>query len=251
MFFSGTAFGQHAYFPEAGIIHFEKRVHLKNFMKRRMALSKDDNFDRSYMEQLMSKAPESYVYKSKLSFNANESRYDAVQEELTGIMRNLEWYGFDHNGSYYQDIGKGLFKNKLDYNGGNILLEDSLLNIKWKITNEYRDIAGYTCRRANGVLLDSVFVVAFYTDVIPLSSGPACMHGLPGMILGLVVPEQHYNIYATKVEIGQPQITSDFAKKRDKPMTRAAFQAFMRDRLRVGDWYTEPEFNFLMINMLL
>ncbi|KGE15196.1 protein of unknown function, Porph ging [Sphingobacterium deserti] len=248
---SSVSFGQYAHFPESGVIHFEKRVHLKNFMKRKMALSKSDNFDRSYMDQLMSKAPESYVYKSILSFNGSESRYDPVKEEQTAIMRNLEWYGFDYAGSYYQHIDKGLFKNKMNYNGGDILLEDSLLNIKWKVTNEYRDIAGYNCRRANGVLLDSIFVVAFYTDAIPLSSGPIGTNGLPGMILGLAVPEQHYNIYATKVEMGQPQITSEFAKKRDKPMRRADFQAFMRDRLRVGDWYTEAEFNYMMVNMLL
>lgn len=251
LFVSAMALAQHAYFPEGGVIHFEKRVHLKNFMKTKMALSKSDNFDRSYIEQLLSKAPDSHVYKSTLSFNGAESRYDAVKQEQTGIMRNLDWYGFDYSGSYYQHIEKGLFKSRLDYEGGNILLEDSLLNIKWKITNEYRDIAGYTCRRANGVLLDSIFVVAFYTDVIPLSSGPIGTHGLPGMILGLAVPDQHYNIYATKVEIGQPQIVSELAKKKDKPMTRTAFQSFMRDRLRIGDWYTEAEFNMMMVNMLL
>ncbi|WP_437920875.1 GLPGLI family protein [Sphingobacterium sp. LRF_L2] len=242
---------QYAHFPTGGVIHFEKTVHVKNFMKRQMALAKNDNFDRSYVEQLMSKAPNTYVFKSTLSFQGDESRAEPVKEELTNMMRNLIWYGFDYSTTYYKHLKNNSFKSLLEYGGSNILTQDSLLDIKWKITNEYRDIAGYSCRRANGILLDSIFVVAFYTDEIPLSSGPAVFHGLPGMILGAAVPEQHYSIYATKVELYQPVITAELGKKRDKPMSRMELYNFMRDRMGIGDWSTEEEFNFLMINLLL
>ncbi|ETZ22859.1 hypothetical protein [Pedobacter sp. V48] len=36
------------------------------------------------------------------------------------------------------------------------LLKDSVKSIKWKITDEVRDVAGYPCHRANGLTLDSV-----------------------------------------------------------------------------------------------
>lgn len=246
-----VVFGQYAHFADAGVIHFEKTVHIKNFMKKHIAISKNDNFNRKYMEQLTNKAPDTYVFKSKLSFLGEESRYDPVKEDLTGVIRNLIWYGFDYSTTYYKHIENGSFKSLLEYGGSNILTQDSLLDIKWKITNEYRDIAGYSCRRANGVLLDSIFVVAFYTDEIPLSSGPAAFQGLPGMILGVAIPDQHYNIYATKVELSHPVVAVELGKKRDKPMSRDELKSFIRDRMSIGEWSTEEEFNFLMVNLLL
>lgn len=81
------------------------------------------------------------------------------------------------------------------------LIEDSLRNCTWRITNDFREIAGFNCRRATTVIMDSVFVVAFYTDEIMISGGPESFNGLPGLILGLVVNRLHTTWYATKVEV--------------------------------------------------
>jgi GLPGLI family protein len=79
------------------------------------------------------------------------------------------------------------------------LLKDSTRNIKWKITDENREIAGYSCRRANAMVMDSVYVVAYYTDQIPVSSGPEIFTGLPGMILGVAMPHDNVTWFATSV----------------------------------------------------
>ena len=81
------------------------------------------------------------------------------------------------------------------------LIEDSLRNAKWKITNDFREIAGFNCRRATTIIMDSVFVVAFYTDEIMIPGGPESLNGLPGMIMGLVINRLHTTWYATKVSI--------------------------------------------------
>ena len=80
------------------------------------------------------------------------------------------------------------------------LVQDSLRQIKWKITTETRTIAGFNCRRANAIIMDSIYVVAFYTDEILTSGGPECFTGLPGMILGVSMPHEHVSWFATKVE---------------------------------------------------
>src|SRR6185437_10397918 len=90
------------------------------------------------------------------------------------------------------------------------LVKDSLRKIKWKITDENREIAGYNCRRANGLMMDSIYVVAFYTDKIPVSGGPESFSGLPGMILEVALPHENVIWRATKVteaEIPQGAIT--------------------------------------------
>ncbi|QBQ42383.1 GLPGLI family protein [Sphingobacterium psychroaquaticum] len=248
---SHTLSAQYAYFPQGGTIHFEKTVHVKNFLKTLTSVGKNDNFDKTYMEQMMSKAPETYIFKSKLLFSDEKSRYEPVKQELTGFMRSLIWFGLDYEGIFYQDMKKKQMHSLMDYQGTNMWTQDSLLNVKWKITDEYREIAGYSCRRANGVIMDSVYVVAFYTDDIPLSSGPSTFHGLPGMILGAVIPDRHTSIYATKVEIGQPEVTQVVGKKRDKPMTRKEIQSFLRESMSVGEWTTEKQFKIQMLGLFL
>lgn len=81
------------------------------------------------------------------------------------------------------------------------LIEDSLRHATWKIKNDFREIAGFNCRRATTIIMDSVFVVAFYTDEITVPGGPESFNGLPGMILGLVINRVHTTWYATKVEV--------------------------------------------------
>ena len=49
--------------------------------------------------------------------------------------------------------------------------------------------------------MDSIFVVAFYTDEIMISGGPESFNGLPGMIMGLVINRLHTTWYATKIQV--------------------------------------------------
>jgi len=80
-----------------------------------------------------------------------------------------------------------------------LLVQDSLLHIKWKLTGEFRDVAGYSCRWANGLIMDSVYVVAFYTNEIHLSGGPESFNRLPVMILEVFLPHDHVSWTAQKV----------------------------------------------------
>ena len=81
------------------------------------------------------------------------------------------------------------------------LIEDSLANIKWKLTGDTRIIAGFECTKAVGIIHDSVAVFAFYSDELLIPGGPESIHGLPGMILGMGVPRMHTTWFATKVEV--------------------------------------------------
>jgi GLPGLI family protein len=114
------------------------------------------------------------------------------------------------------------------------LVKDSVRKIKWKITDETRDIAGYTCRRANGIMMDSIYVVAFYTTEIPLSGGPEQFSGLPGMILGAALPHENITWFATKVtDAGLPPNTVVPPKKgkvTDGKGLLKTMQTVMKDR---------------------
>ncbi|MCY4778166.1 GLPGLI family protein [Sphingobacterium sp. UT-1RO-CII-1] len=247
---TGYVKAQYAYFPTEGTIMYDKTIHVKNLLKRHISTLNDDDWSTKYFEELMQRVNETTVLKKRLSFRGNEMSFESVKETYDPIINNLLRQGLlDYQGTLYQDLSKSVSRSSFDLGGSSILLKDSLLNVKWKITNEYRSIAGYECRRANGVTLDSVYVVAFFTDQIPTTAGPGTVHGLPGMILGLVVPEQHFNIYATKVEFNQPTLASVTEKKRDTPMSRKEAQAKLKDLM--GRWMSEQQFNLMIAAMFL
>lgn len=80
------------------------------------------------------------------------------------------------------------------------LISDSLKQCKWKITEEFRKIAGFNCRRAETIIMDSVYVIAYYTDAILAEGGPEGFNGLPGMILGIVMPRLNLTYFAIKID---------------------------------------------------
>ncbi len=114
---------------------------------------------------------------------------------------------------------------------GNVLnIADSIETIKWRITEETREIAGFDCRRANGLIHDSVYVVAFYTTQIRPSMGPESFHGLPGMIMGLSLPYLHSTWFATQVfpTVDPTKITETQINKKNKTVNEKEFQSTIK-----------------------
>lgn len=104
---------------------------------------------------------------------------------------------------------KGVFETEF-------LIQDSLRKADWKISTDTRTIAGFECRKATTIIMDSVYVVAFYTDQIVPAGGPESFNGLPGMILGLAVPRLNTTWFATKLELIEVKPTDLVAPKKGK-----------------------------------
>ncbi len=103
------------------------------------------------------------------------------------------------------------------------LVQDSLLKIKWKITPDTRTIAGFQCRKAVGILFDTVAVFAFYAEELMIPGGPEGIHGLPGMILGMGIPRLHATWFATKVQVVNVPVTTINPAIKGKKMDRKQF----------------------------
>jgi len=114
------------------------------------------------------------------------------------------------------------------------LIQDSIRRIKWKITDETRVIAGFNCRRANGLMMDSIYIVAFYTDEILTTGGPESFSGLPGMILQVALPHEHITWLATKVEAVPVQDASLIPPTKGKKISNAALLGTISERFK--DW---------------
>lgn len=114
------------------------------------------------------------------------------------------------------------------------LLQDSARKIKWKITDENRSIAGFECRRANALIMDSIYVVAYYTNEIISPGGPESFCGLPGMILGVALPHQHVTWFATRVQAVQINSADFSAPIKGKKVTYATLKTTLNATLK--DW---------------
>ncbi len=91
--------------------------------------------------------------------------------------------------------------------GGKLYLQDGTQDrIKWKMKNEIREIAGYLCMKATTIdTIKNQTIDAWFTDQIPVSSGPEGFGGLPGMILMLDINDGTSIVEATKVDMAVPE----------------------------------------------
>ena len=93
----------------------------------------------------------------------------------------------------------------MDMMGSSLIVNDSLIQREWKITDKTRKIAGYECTRAIWQMDDSTRIYAWFTtDIIP-TVGPENVQGLPGAILGLATEDGGTVYFATTVDLVTPK----------------------------------------------
>lgn len=199
-FLSFKSSAQNVRFVTQGTIEYEKRVNAYALIKQQLKLWDDDSFSASAFESYQKNNPQFKVAKSKLVFSNQTTAFipeeDAVAPSNSWFSNMIEFKQANH---VLSNLATGTSKIAKKVYEETYLVSDSIRKINWKITDEFRNIAGYNCRRANAVVMDSVYVVAFYTEEIAVSGGPESFSGLPGMILGLALPHDHVTWFATSV----------------------------------------------------
>ncbi len=193
-----SAFAQNAHFTNSGVIEYEKSVNMFALLKKQVDQYKDDTWLEQAYDSYRKNQPQFKKLKSTLSFADDKAQFVPVEAEESRMFFSNNAM-VNQNNTIFTDYSTGTFINQKSVFEETFLVKDSTRKIKWKITDETRDIAGYTCRRANAIILDSVYVVAFYTERIPTPGGPESFSGLPGMILGVALPHENISWFATKV----------------------------------------------------
>jgi GLPGLI family protein len=191
-------YAQHANFATEGIIEFEKSVNMHAQIKR-MINKNNEMFYGPALEQYKKTQPQFKILKSTLAFTKDKTLFTPIEPELTPRNMFSDIPSGAQNNVIFTDLSafKSVAQKKVYEES--FLVTDSVRKITWKVTSETRDIAGYTCRRANAIIMDSIYVVAFYTDEIPVSGGPESFAGLPGMILGVALPHENMTWFAKLV----------------------------------------------------
>ncbi len=240
---AGTAHAQHAYFPSSGTVTYERKFHVQNFLKRNYLSKPDlDTWDKLMVDNAVKNGPTEVVTHHILRFYDNETLFETVQEDYPANYRNVTYYNsILPDSKTYINFQNQEFSKLLPFGDEQLLLKDSLPAVKWKYTDEYRNIAGYDCRRANGVIQDSVYVVAFFAGQIPISGGPELIHGLPGLVMGISIPSMNVNMFATKVEITNTAFSNVLTKKK-KVVAESRAEIIKKLKDTVYDYMDEKAF---------
>lgn len=193
-----ATFAQQTRFTKQGEIEYEKKINMFALIKTN--INKDNEaYLQKFLDQYKASQPQFKTLKSVLTFSNNITLFNPVAEVTTTQNAFSYMPGINQINVIYTDLEKKTNIIQKTVFEESFLVKDSTRKIVWKITDETREIAGYQCRRANALVMDSIYVVAFYTDKIPVSGGPESFSGLPGMILGVAMPHDHISWFATKV----------------------------------------------------
>lgn len=198
LMFTISGMAQHARFVGEGVIEFEKKINM--YAKVKKSIDKENEaYMSKYYDQFVKSQPQFLTVKSNLVFANDKTLFTPIPITVTA---QNSMYGDPNNNQpnvVFTDFSTRSSSVQKKVFEETYLIKDSIRPITWKLTGETREIAGYQCRRANGLMLDSIYVVAFYTDEITVSGGPESFSGLPGMILGVALPYENVTWFATIV----------------------------------------------------
>jgi GLPGLI family protein len=214
---------QNTVFLSHGRIEYERKVNLWAQL--------DDIEDDAWREFEKKRTPQFKTTYFDLEFNGNKTLFKPGKENTDN---NKLWQEPAEDNTVFTDLDKEQRISQKNVFEETFLVQDSTRKIQWKITDETRNIAGFECRRANALIMDSVYIVAFYTDAILTTSGPESFMGLPGMILGLAIPHSHITWFATKVYTETIKDADLVPPTKGKKVTSTTLLTTLKDRMK--DW---------------
>jgi len=168
-----------------------------------------------------------YFFKNngKMSTYTLEQKVGNAQSQ--GGMLAQQIASFD-NKPTYKDFSANppMSYKEVDMMGKSFLIKDKVQDYKWKISREKTEIAGYQATKAEGVMMDSIPVTAWFAPAIPVKDGPTGLGGLPGFIVkaefnmnntDMIVTLKELNISDKDLKItlptkGQVVTTEEFMK---------------------------------------
>jgi GLPGLI family protein len=225
-----SARAQNTIFLSQGKIEFERKINQYAQMEETRDPGDNDSWAEFSKKVMGNKFKTDYF---DLLFTRGKTLYRPGRESPD---KPSPWFGEPpaHENVIYSDLVQEKEVGQKKVFEQTFLEQDTLRRIRWKITDETRVIAGFDCRRANALIMDSIYVVAFYTDEILASGGPEAFSGLPGMILEVALPHEHITWVATKVEATPVSETEIAAPAKGKKVTGAQLLGTIRQSLK--DW---------------
>ncbi len=192
-----------------GQVVYERKVYLIKNLED-MGISNGD-----WLDRMRDKLPKTVMTNFELDFTPERAYFKKSEVQDGTADKVPSWLqGYTSTNEVYTDMSRSQMVIKKTELGKDFIIEDSFPEMKWKITDEFKTIAGFACRKATTIVQDSLFIIAFYTDALLPSIGPEHFYGLPGTILGVAIPRLHTSYLAQEVK--SIKVDGDAMKKPTK-----------------------------------
>ncbi len=205
---SANSFAQHTF---AGKIEYERKVN----MHAQMAEMEGN----AWVDKMKSQLPKFNTTYFDMIFDTGHVIYKPGRQVEQNSVFKMFGGGPATENVVLTDFHTSTVKANKAVFDQKFFVQDSIRVMDWKEKDEIRTIANFKCHKAVGRICDTVYVVAFYTEDIPVSGGPEMFGGLPGMIMELAIPRLHTTWTATNVELIPPKETDFTITEKGKKVT--------------------------------
>ena len=205
------------------------------------------------MARLKNRLEKTYV----LTFNKEESFFEE-EEKLDAMSGATDSWGSNFSaGDSYKNVKNRQLIQQQEFYGKQFLVKDDLMDIKWVMGQETKQIGQYTCFKAMAMIPeedltwfsfswdklsnnteeeggekndDLVQVEAWYTPQIPVSHGPSEYWGLPGLILE--VSAGNSTMLCSKIVMNPESKNAIEAPDKGKEITKSAYQETVLEKMK-------------------
>ncbi len=195
------------------------------------------------MEAMKDRIPEFRETKKILYFNAVEALYinkpkdeaeKTQQREFQGERgrrRGGRFGGGNNDNKYYTNFAEGTSVDSRNFFGKDFLIQGSRESLKWKITGEQKQVGSYLCQKAT-YQDSSQQIVAWFTPMIPVSTGPDHYFGLPGVILHMDFDSGTRQITATDISLKTLEEDQIILPTKGKKITKEEFDKMREEKIK-------------------
>jgi GLPGLI family protein len=186
-------------------------------------------------EQMKAMMPQFRTSKHQLLFSDSTSIYKVVPEdEAPDPFAGSEGGGrvmfrmAGAEGEQYRNFSQAKYVESRELGAKTYIIEDTIRQQPWKLTDETKTILNYTCKKATRTSERGQNIEAWYTEAIPCPAGPEGFASLPGAILQVNVNtnEMVYNALSVSDKVEKKEIKEP---SKGKKVSRAEFVKLMQD----------------------
>lgn len=170
------------------------------------------------------------IFNSKAAVYKNNNEHneeDAVTASSGNIRFKINMGGT--NDLIYTEFGTGRKIEQKEFMTRNFIVESDIPDRGWKLSSEFSEILGYKCQAA--ISSDTTRKIkVWFSPEIPVSSGPAGLSGLPGMILMADIDNGKQVIKAISADSTSFDATALKKPADGKKVTQAEFDKIVSDK---------------------
>jgi GLPGLI family protein len=132
----------------------------------------------------------------------------------------------------YTDMKSNIVTDQRDFMNRIFLVEKQMNAPAWKVTGQQKEILGYTCFEATTQDTSGNKTVAWFAPDIKVSSGPAGLGSLPGMILAADINSGSRIYTATAIEPATSGEIKIQKPREGKKVTEPEYKAIVAEKMK-------------------